>query len=526
MKVVVVSEFYPRRSDPVLGVWAHRQTLAATRAGAQAEVVVLHRPLPPLAALRGGPGPAMRALANGVRQPRTDELDGLAVRYVRFLSPPRPLSYETWGAWAAPALAAALRTLRRRFDFDLVHAHNAVPAGDAVRRARLDVPSVVSVHGGDVLHTARRGRRGRAAVERALGAATLALANSTGIERLAREHGAQETRVVPLGADAAAAARPLPQSPTLVTVGHLVARKRHADVIRAVAALAERHPDLRYVVIGDGPERGALEELASKLGVGDRVTLRGQLTPDAALVELREASLFAMPSTDEALGVAYLEAMGAGVPAIGARGEPGPEDIAAAGTGMTLVPPRDVPALAEAVDGLLSDREELRALGEQARETVVAHFTWDRCGAATVRRTRRRCDERAAGRQPARAVRDEPRAARARRGVRRTARAGGHRRRSLRGTPRARRRRNRLSGRAQQGGRATRRVRAGGVRPLPRRRLRRRGPRRAPGRLGRCPPRRASRSSCGPPCGRTPARRPTSRAPCRCAGSTARPTPS
>jgi glycosyltransferase involved in cell wall biosynthesis len=384
VKVVVVSEFYPRRSDPVLGVWAHRQTLAATRAGAQAEVVVLHRPLPPLAALRGGPGPAMRALANGVRQPRTDELDGLAVRYVRFVSPPRPLSYETWGAWAAPALAAALRTLRRRFDFDLVHAHNAVPAGDAVRRARLDVPSVVSVHGGDVLHTARRGGRGRAAVERALGAARLTLANSTGIERLAREHGARETRVVALGAEAAAVARPLPRSPTLVTVGHLVARKRHADVIRAVAALAEKHADLRYVVIGDGPERGALEELARKLGVSDRVKLRGQLTPDAALVELREASLFAMPSTDEALGVAYLEAMGAGVPAIGARGEPGPEDIAAAGTGMTLVPPRDVPALAEAVDGLLSGREELRALGEHARETVATHFTWDRCGAATV----------------------------------------------------------------------------------------------------------------------------------------------
>ncbi|MEA2274216.1 MAG: hypothetical protein QOI98_2924, partial [Solirubrobacteraceae bacterium] len=357
---------------------------AAARAGADVRVVVLHRPLPSLAVLRSGPGATVRALANGLRQPRETELDGLDVRYVKFVSPPRPMSYERWGAWAAPTLAAALRRLRSRFPFDLVHAHNAVPAGDAVRRARLDVPTVVSVHGGDVLHTARRGSRGRAAVERALGAARLTLANSSGIERLAREHGAHETRLVHLGADVMRHAPSAPARPALVTVGHLVARKRHDDVIRALAALADRHPDLRYVVIGDGPEHGRLAALADSLGVGGRVELRGQVTPDAALVEMASASLFVMPSTDEALGVAYLEAMGAGVPAIGVRGEPGPEDIAAAGPGLELVDAGDVAGLAARIDELLSDAAGLRALGEGARETVATHFTWERCGAATL----------------------------------------------------------------------------------------------------------------------------------------------
>jgi glycosyltransferase involved in cell wall biosynthesis len=384
VKVAVVSEFYPRRSDPVLGIWAHRQALATAAAGAEVRVVVLHRPLPPLAVVREGPGPALRTLVDAVRQPREDELDELRVRYVRFVSPPRPTSYESWGAWAAPALAVTLRGLRREFPFDLVHAHNAVPAGDAVRRARLDVPTVVSVHGGDVLHTARRGARGRAAVERALRAARLTLANSRGIERLAAGHGAGETRVVHLGANVAAQSRPLPPSPTLVTVGHLVERKRHADVIRALPTVAERHPGLRYVVIGDGPERAPLAELARRLGVADRVELRGQLAPQAALVEMRAASLFVMPSTDEALGVAYLEAMGGGVPAIAAEGEPGPEDIAAAGPGIELVAPGDVPALAERIDALLSDEDALRATSEHARETVAAHFGWEQCGTATV----------------------------------------------------------------------------------------------------------------------------------------------
>jgi teichuronic acid biosynthesis glycosyltransferase TuaC len=55
VKVAVVAEFYPRRGDPVLGVWAHRQALAARDAGVDVHVLVLHRLVPPRAALAAGP---------------------------------------------------------------------------------------------------------------------------------------------------------------------------------------------------------------------------------------------------------------------------------------------------------------------------------------------------------------------------------------------------------------------------------------------------------------------------------------
>ena len=66
-------------------------------------------------------------------------------------------------------------------------------------------------------------------------------------------------------------------------MAHLVARKRHADLLRAMARLRDRRIDLRYLVIGDGPERPALERLTAELGLGDRVELAGQL--DHATVE-------------------------------------------------------------------------------------------------------------------------------------------------------------------------------------------------------------------------------------------------
>lgn len=439
MKVAVVSEFYPRRGDPVLGVWAHRQAMAARDAGAEVRVVVLHRLVPPRASIAQGPGGPTRALRGLVSEPRKQTLDGLDVTYVRYVSPPRSRSYHAWGAWAAPALGRALRQLRRSFQFDLVHAHNAIPAGDAVRRVldrprALDVPLVISVHGGDVLYTAPRSEAGRLAVARNLGDATTVLANSRGIAELADRYGARDTRVVHLGTD-----MPEPgggassnsgassgegegssggrdggndggrgdsgrrgdggndggrrgdggggrreHSPSLVTVGHLIARKRHADVMRALAVLAKSHPTLRYVIVGEGPERVALEGLAARLGVVERVEFRGQLPHAEAIAVARRCTLFAMPSTEEAFGVAYIEAMAGGVPAIGCRGEPGPEEIAAAGDGFVLVPPGDIERLTQRIDELLSDPQRLREASIRARETVAANFSWRRCGEQTV----------------------------------------------------------------------------------------------------------------------------------------------
>ena len=132
VRVAVVAEYYPRAADPVLGVWAHRQALAARDAGADVRVLVLHRPVPSRAALRC----ARRRRSSSRFASRSTRARRPRVTYVPFVAPPRPRSYGRWGAWAAPTLALALRRMQRSFPFDLVHAHYAAPAGDAVRRAR------------------------------------------------------------------------------------------------------------------------------------------------------------------------------------------------------------------------------------------------------------------------------------------------------------------------------------------------------------------------------------------------------
>jgi teichuronic acid biosynthesis glycosyltransferase TuaC len=389
VRVVVVAEWYPSPADPVHGVWAHRQALAARDAGAEVRVLALRRPVPPLETLRRGQAGMWLAGVPSMLRPAV--LDGVTVEAVPFIAPPRPWSYGVWGYWAIPPLAVALSRLSRGWTVDVIHAHSITPPGFAAALARRwgrfpHAPALaLSTHGPDVISVYARSPAARRATETALNDADVVLANSRWAARRCEEIAGEalETRVVHFGADVPSAPPARYERPTIVTVAHLHARKRHALVLHALAELA---PDARpdYVVIGGGRGREPLEALAARLGLGERVRFLGQLENERALAEAWRCHLYVMPSVEEPFGVAYVEAMAGGLPAIGTRGEGGPEDIAAAGGGMVLVAPDDHRALAQELERLLGNRATLGALGRAARENVEHNFTWRACGEATV----------------------------------------------------------------------------------------------------------------------------------------------
>ncbi len=350
------------------------------RRGRGVEVFVLHRPSP---RRRRCARATLKQLVRPLLQPLRTELDGLKVTYVPFVAPPRPRSYASWGTWAAPTLALALRNR-----FDLVHAHYAVPAGDAARRQQ--APLVISVHGGDVLGVAEHFKGGREAVTRAFEAARLTLANSAAIAERSRALGARRRpRRAPRhrrpAAHHARHARRHGRQP-----GRAQAPRRRP----ACAHAAARHP------LRDRRRRAG----APRAGAPRRPTRRRRGVPrrapaaTQALRAARSAGAFVLPSTEEAFGVAYIEAMAGGVPAIGTRGEPGPEEIAACGGGMRLVPPHDPPALAQAIREALADGGDSRPRERRAPTSPGSSAARPRSPP-----TRTRCDE-------AGALRHQPRA--------------------------------------------------------------------------------------------------------------------
>ena len=383
MKVAIVAEYYPRRRDPVLGQWAHRQAVAARDAGADVRVLALERPLPSSAALRGDPARLAAEVRAFAAQPSHEVRDGVPIDLVRFAAPPRERGYGGWHRWGRGPIGRALERLNTEWPFDVVHAHYAVPWATAARPWTLahGKPLVVSVHGGDLLAPILQAPATRAAAGATLRGAAAVMCNSRAtLRRAAALAGrADHMLVVHLGAEAPDPLPPKRPEPTIATLGHVIPRKRHVDVLRALPQL----PEVRWVVIGDGPQLPALRSLASELGVADRVDFMGQLEPRRAVAETARCHLMALPSEDEAFGVAYAEALACGVPAIGCGGEGGPEEIAALGEGMVLVPHRDPAELAVAVRELLADPEALLSLGAAARRTAAAHLSWESCGAET-----------------------------------------------------------------------------------------------------------------------------------------------
>src|ERR1700733_8388780 len=213
-----------------------------------------------------------------------------------------------------------------------MHTHNLAPVGHAAERwvfrrsGSGGQPTLVaSTDGPDMIHVPVGSSVGRRACVAAMAAADLVMANSTWAARRCEEIAGRPlpVRVVYLGADVPPLAHDGNGAVRMVTVAHLVARKRHEVVLRALAALdPARRPSA--LALGDGPCRPGLERLAAELGVADRVRFLGQLPNPEAVAQAAACDLFVMPGVEEPFGVAFVEAMAAGLPAIGSRGEGGP----------------------------------------------------------------------------------------------------------------------------------------------------------------------------------------------------------
>jgi phosphatidylinositol alpha-1,6-mannosyltransferase len=103
----------------------------------------------------------------------------------------------------------------------------------------------------------------------------------------------------------------------LLTVARMDARERYKGHERVIASLPSLPDDVVYVVLGEGDDRTRLEALARDTGVADRVLFKGGVPRDVLIEGYRMADLYVMPSTGEGFGIAFLEAMASGTPALG-----------------------------------------------------------------------------------------------------------------------------------------------------------------------------------------------------------------
>jgi glycosyltransferase involved in cell wall biosynthesis len=159
----------------------------------------------------------------------------------------------------------------------------------------------------------------------------------------------------------------------LTSLGRLSAKKGQDDVFRALQRLPA-DAQANYLLLGDGPHRETLEQEAEK--VKFPVHFTGKVPHETVFSYLKSTDIMVLPSTDEAFGIAYIEAMACGSPVIGCEGE-GPSDFIKDGETGYLVPPDDPTTIADILQELSEDQNKLDQMGDAARKYVLENLTWE-----------------------------------------------------------------------------------------------------------------------------------------------------
>jgi glycosyltransferase involved in cell wall biosynthesis len=158
-------------------------------------------------------------------------------------------------------------------------------------------------------------------------------------------------------------------------VGRIFPIKNHHLFLAAAGRIALANPDIRFVIVGDGALRSALEQQAQQLGIADRVLFTGWRRDLPRIYA--DLNVLAISSDNEGTPVSAIEAMAAGCPVVATRVGGLPDLISDSTTGR-LVPPRDAAALANSVLDLLGDPDAARQISRNATEAVRQRFTLTR----------------------------------------------------------------------------------------------------------------------------------------------------
>lgn len=263
----------------------------------------------------------------------------------------------------------------------ITHLHNHIAKSSCTVAMLMSemsgIPYSFTLHGPDIFYEPNRWRLDEKIVRARFVACISHFCRSQAMAFSVPDHW-RKLHIVHCGVDPARYDGPLPEAPAhLVFVGRLAGVKGVPVLFEAMQGLIADHPDLHLTLVGDGPERAALEARAHDMGLTPHLTFAGYKSQAEVAALLREATALVLPSFAEGLPVVLMEAMAARLPVVTTRIAGVPELVADGVSGL-LVPPGDAHSLCVALGRLLNDANLCRDMGEAGRARVMAEFVSDK----------------------------------------------------------------------------------------------------------------------------------------------------
>jgi len=363
LRVVTLTSFYPTLSDDAAGCFIAEPLRAMEQCGVTSCVLAV-QPFH-----RSGPG--------------SKRITPVAT-WIRYACIPGGIGLASAGAFLYASLISKVRKLHRSQRIDLIHAHAALPCGHAavLLSRELKIPCVVTVHGLDAFFDNQvRGYSGqwcKHVAQFVYGSASRVICISDKVADKVTDGAAARvnTRLIYNGVDPEMFfPSPIDSlSNPILSVGNLIPIKGHELLLRALATILPRYPQLSWEIIGDGPELNRLTRLAADCNIAGQVRFLGRQSRKQVANAMRRCVLFALPSRYEGLGCVYLEAMASEKPVIACRGQ-GIDEIIRHGSNGWLIDPGNLQQLIAALAMLLQNVTLRGQIGQAARRTILQSLT-------------------------------------------------------------------------------------------------------------------------------------------------------
>ena len=375
IRTLLFSTLYPSSVRPVHGIFVETRLRELLKSGQVETRVVAPVPWFPLKDERFGEYGKFAAT------PRQETWNGIEVHHPRYFLPPKVGMNIAPFSMARAALPTIRRLIADGFDFDLIDAHYYYPDGVAagIIAEKLGKPFVVTARGSDLnviaeFDSPRRQITHTAAMAFASVGVSKSLMDklaSTGADHTklnVLRNGVDLERFLPVDRKIAREKTGLPLAGCiLLSVGRLDKGKGHHFVIEAL----KQSPGTILVIIGSGVERERLQQLASQLGVENRVKFAGQVPNEQLKYWYSAADALVLFSEREGWANVLLESMACGTPVISSQ-IPGTIEVVTDPAGGLLIKERTVDALTEGISSFfknLPERDETRA--------YAARFGWE-----------------------------------------------------------------------------------------------------------------------------------------------------
>ena len=380
MRILALSHLYPHTAEPRYGIFVARQLEAMAKCGAEITLLV-PRPYRPKFLLS--------ALGRSKTLTHETELipfDGVEARMIVHPALPGAWYKSYVGSVAAKVASATVRELHQQQKFDVIYATDLYVSGDMAWRLgeQFGIPSTCLAIGSDVNEVPHLSPRLSATFDTIVNklSGTLACGESLAeiIEQKRSDHclcvyGVVDTERFKPTDDRASLrdALRLPQDKTIfLYVGYLWKRKGLLELIQAFERLQKQHGQCHLVLCGEGEDEVAIRQAATDSSQAQSIQFAGAVPPDEIHRYMQASDVFTLPSYNEGMPNAVMEAMACGLPVVATSVGGLPAALKDC-EGAILVPPREVSPLAEALFSTV-DETRRQSMGAAARAKAVETF--------------------------------------------------------------------------------------------------------------------------------------------------------